>query len=213
MSLLLDLTGQRFTRLVAQSFVREGKRTYWNCLCDCGKPHRIESRHLRSGRGKSCGCLMAELSGARNASHRMTGTRVYRSWASMLQRCYRVTDTAYARYGGRGITVCERWRHSFENFLADMGEPPSPKHTLDRCENSGNYEPGNCRWATKKEQARNTRRNVRYEVDGISLTLPEWSERNGVPLVTIRKRLQAGRPIRVAVSKTALYGRPPAPRP
>lgn len=125
----------------------------------------------------------------------------------MKRRCYAPSAIEFKNYGGRGIKVCDRWRDSFENFLEDMGPPPSPRHTIDRINSDGNYEPSNCRWADKKTQARNTRRNVRYDLHGKLLTLPEISEIAGVPLVTIRKRLQAGHSIDVAASTTNLrYG-------
>lgn len=198
----------RFHRLVALSFEREGKRTYWFCRCDCGGEIRIETNNLRrADRKPSCGCQSREITSATNSTHRMTGSPVYRSWASMKRRCYAPLDLGYENYGGRGITVCERWRHSFERFFEDMGHPPSRTHTLDRIDPNGNYEPDNCRWADKKTQARNTRRNVRYAFDGRQLTLPEISEITGVGEVTIRKRLQAGHPIAVAASKFNLrYG-------
>jgi hypothetical protein len=124
----------------------------------------------------------------------------------MKMRCQNPSHNAYGRYGGRGIQVCERW-FEFEAFLSDMGLPPSDRHTLDRKDVDGNYEPGNCRWATPKEQARNTRRNVRYEYKGQALTAPEISETSGVPLVTIRKRLAVGHTIDIAASPLNLrYG-------
>lgn len=124
----------------------------------------------------------------------------------MRQRCQNPRDNAFDRYGGRGITVCDRWQ-SFEAFHRDMGEPPSRRHTIERIDNDGNYEPGNCRWATKAEQARNTRRNVRYEVNGRKYLMRELSERFNVPEVTIRVRLRAGNSIEQAVRPVPLDGR------
>lgn len=207
MAKLLDLTGKRFHMLTAVCAERDGKRTYWHCVCDCGTACRVETNNLRRpDRKPSCGCYAKKAVGQANSTHRMTGTRVYRSWASMKCRCLNPTDGAYPKYGGRGISVCEQWL-VFENFLSDMGEPPTPKHTLDRIDVNGNYEPGNCRWATPTQQARNTRRNVVYNFLGQMMTAPEISDKTGVPLVTIRKRLASGHPIEVAASKTNLrYG-------
>lgn len=199
------------------TYEREGKRTYWNCVCDCGGKIRIETNNLRRiGRNPSCGCLSREITSATNSTHRMTGTRVYRSWSNMKRRCYVPTCADYIRYGGKGVTVCDEWVHSFEAFFNDMGNPPTSRHTLDRFPDPyGNYEPKNCRWATYKQQANNFREkvpgihggNVRHEFNGLLLTLPEWAERLNIPEVTIRKRLQAGRPIDQALSQVNLrYG-------
>lgn len=121
----------------------------------------------------------------------MTNSRTptRRSWDSMIARCYNPGNDNYARYGGRGIKVCDRWRHSFESFLADMGEKPIGK-TLDRIENDGDYTPSNCRWATPFEQGQNKRNNRRCEWQGLSLTLSQWSERTGIPAEVLRQRIR-----------------------
>lgn len=116
-------------------------------------------------------------------------TAEYRSWLHMRNRCRLKTSPKYSSYGGRGITVCDKWFGSFESFLADMGLKPSPKHSLDRIDNDGNYEPDNCRWATSTEQSRNRRSSLVITANGKTLTLIEWSERSGIKSATIRKRL------------------------
>jgi hypothetical protein len=110
----------------------------------------------------------------------------------MKQRCYDQSNKNYFNYGGRGIEICERWLHSFENFLADMGERPSPKHSIDRIDNNGNYEPGNCRWATDLEQANNTRKNRLLTVDGETKTMAEFSKDNNLRIGTVHRRLKLG---------------------
>ncbi len=112
----------------------------------------------------------------------------------MLSRCYYERDKEYARYGERGISVCDRWRESFQSFLEDMGGKPSPKHSLDRIDNDGHYEPGNCRWATPSEQASNRRNAVRITLSGVSLPIREWSARTGIKYQTIYARHRAGLP-------------------
>ena len=158
----IDLTGQRFGRLTVLH--RDGstscRHAAWKCQCDCGEVRTICGKHLRSGNTKSCGCLNRELlSEGLATTHGMTRhgreAGVYGSWRSMRERCQNSNATHYAYYGGRGVTVCERWE-SFENFLADMGPRPEGL-SLDRINNEGNYEPGNCRWATRKQQAHNRR--------------------------------------------------------
>lgn len=142
-----------------------------------------------------------------NATHEMSKTKEHVAWCSMIGRCYNEHNKRFSYYGGRGIQVCDRWRTSFENFLADMGKAPSPKHSVDRIDVNGHYSPENCRWTDHKTQCRNRRSNVRYEHDGQVLTLPEWAERLGMPEVTLRKRLQSNRPYdQVFTDRNVRYG-------
>lgn len=134
-----------------------GKRKKFICVCDCGNGKIVEKAHLTSGNTKSCGCLVNRHRTGYSASRNGRRSPTHQSWTSMIQRCYNSKHVGYKNYGGRGITVCERWRHNFPNFLADMGERP-PGKSLDRYPDpNGNYEPGNCRWATQKEQMNNRR--------------------------------------------------------
>jgi hypothetical protein len=124
--------------------------------------------------------------------HRKFNSPEYNAWTNMKGRCYNYNHPRYFDYGGRGITVCDRWRTSFEEFLADMGERPSPNHTLDRKDNNGNYEPGNCRWATIEEQGNNKSNNVRIEFNGKSMTVAQWSRYLGIPIKRIYSRIKYG---------------------
>lgn len=125
----------------------------------------------------------------KNEQHGMRASPEYRIWCHMKERCYNPQDKSYFRYGKRGIRVCDSWKKSFVNFYNDMGNRPTPIHQLDRINNNGNYEPSNCRWATPKEQARNTRRNHFFMYDGRSVTIPELAEISGVNYDTLRQRL------------------------
>jgi len=161
----IDLVGRRFERLVV--IARDTnitRRPRWICRCDCGREKSIDGQELRRGKTRSCRCLQAELLPLANRKHgdvgTGSGTPEWNAWASMRKRCTNSRNRFYRHYGGRGITVCERW-NTYENFLVDMGRRPSPVHSLDRKDNNGNYEPDNCRWATKSEQAKNQRPKAR----------------------------------------------------
>jgi len=156
-----DISGERFGRLVAIEPTHIGGRRLWRCACDCGGESLVDVGKLRIGNTKSCGCHKASVLGISTTKHGMHGTRTYRIWKAMRSRCNNPNVTQYKDWGGRGITVCERWGR-FENFLADMGEAP-PDRSLDRIDVDGNYEPSNCRWATRLEQAHNTRRTKAKE--------------------------------------------------
>lgn len=175
----LDLSGQSFGRLVVLERAtsrrsRSGAAvTRWWCRCSCESLVVIDTSNLRTGTARSCGCLkrdtMARI-GKRARRHGMSyDTPEYVSWKAMLRRCYSVTYIAFANYGGRGIRVCERWRHSFVAFVADLGPRPV-RMTLDRIDVDGDYEPDNCRWATRREQRLNQRRMLQLEYEGRRLT-------------------------------------------
>jgi hypothetical protein len=199
MSRILDLAGVRFGRLTAIERQIDGpKNVKWRCICDCGAEKWIRLSHLRSGATQSCGCLAVETSAALNTKHGMYGTRTYRIWMLMHQRCSNPKSTPYPFYGALGVSVCDAWS-DFAQFLADMGECPSSVHSLDRFPNTeGNYEPSNCRWATKIQQARNTKSNHWIEFKGERKTLAEWSELLDIPYTRIKARLAAGYPPEVA---------------
>ncbi len=159
----IDYSGKRFGRLVVVGEAGRsphGGNMIWRCHCDCGNSTDVLSTSLRLGDTQSCGCLQSDLASARMTKHghAQHGTsRTYNSWASMVQRCTNPNYYQYKNYAGRGITVCAEWADNFQQFLSDMGERP-PGTSLDRFPNNdGNYEPGNCRWATPKEQSNNRR--------------------------------------------------------
>jgi hypothetical protein len=204
----VNLLGETFgyLRVVAGPFIEDGC-TWWMCACDCGNETKVRSNSLRAGDTKSCGCYARSQTSIRSKTHGMSKTAIYRTWRCMLSRCYYEKDRCYSIYGGRGITVCDRWRESFENFYADMGDKPSSKHSLDRIDSDGNYCPTNCRWATPTEQANNRRNSLRVCINGISKSLADWAEFYGTKLNTIDTRIARGWSYEEAVC-----GRPRKPR-
>lgn len=154
----IDLTGMRFGRLtVIERAQSDSPHAVWRCKCDCGQERIVIGQNLRRQYQKSCGCLDLERKTIHGAARRNTTTGEYISWKAMIQRCTNPKRRGYELYGGRGIKVCDRWLHSFENFLTDMGVRPSPKHSIERKDVNGDYTPENCHWATMSDQIANQR--------------------------------------------------------
>ena len=166
-----DLTGRRFGHLVVvEAAVARNGRAGWRCMCDCGRAAVCMTNSLNSGHTSSCGrCIKT-----RACPHGMCNSRTYRIWQGMKARCLNSDNRAYPQYGGAGITVCERWLKSFQSFISDMGECP-PDHSIDRFpDQRGNYEPGNCRWATRIQQQRNTKSNRIVWAFGEGKCVADW---------------------------------------
>lgn len=180
-----DLVGQTFGRLTVVAYE---KRSRWKCLCECGNFHTAVGYDLKRGITQSCGCYGIDQRRAATQTHGKSNTPEYRTWANMIQRCTNEKSRMYYRYGGRGITVCERWR-KFENFLADMGRKPSPMHTIDRIDSDGDYDPDNCRWLPKAEQSSNRSNTIR--IDG--KTIHELAKEAGVKAHTMYQRVRRKR--------------------
>lgn len=189
-----DLTGESFGRLTVISLDehrdRRGNR-WWLCQCECGSLHLVRTSHLLSKGVRSCGCLAKDITRKLSWKHGLSATGEYRSWTSMMGRCRSPVNTEYFRYGGRGITVCERWLQ-FENFLADMGKKPTPSHSIDRIDSNGNYCKENCRWSTAQEQNNNRRDNVYLTFNGRSQTAGQWARELGISESTFRTRMSRG---------------------
>ena len=201
----IDLSGKRFGRwsVLKQTDPPqdwEHRGTWWLCQCDCGIKRPVYGNSLRSGTSRSCGCLHSEIS-----SEQMSGknhpmyrhgqaregqrSKEWRTWNSMIRRCIYPSMKSYPHYGGRGIKICQRWLDSFEDFLIDVGYAPSEKHSLDRIDNNGNYEPGNVRWATNSEQIKNSRRARIITFQGRAQNIMDWAQEVGINRQTIQMRL------------------------
>lgn len=205
-----DLTNRRFGRLIVIEQVEssKSKRRVWSCQCDCGNFIETASNNLLSGDTTSCGCLA--LSGDMRVKHghsrllkkttrdRVPGfgkrSKVYIAWCNMKHRCYSESYICYDQYGGRGITVCERWQNSFENFLVDMGEPADPRLSLERLDVNGHYEPDNVVWASQFVQSMN-KQETQAEYQDLKDTLKHFCEMTGVDYVELITRLHAGEPM------------------
>lgn len=179
-------------------------RSRTKCQCECGTIRFVMTKDLMNGKSKSCRCLTAETAKAKMLVHgHSTGyfrSPEYRVWCAMKNRCTNPNGRIYRLYGLRGIKVCDRWLKSFANFLADMGKRPEGT-SLDRINNDGNYEPGNCRWATAKVQANNLRTNRVIEFSGERRTVSQWSDKTGIKRETITHRLKRGWSIGKALQK------------
>jgi hypothetical protein len=191
-----DYTGKRFGRLVVlnqseyQISLQGRKSVMWNCVCDCGTNKVIRADDLRSNRTTSCGCYQKEVRTTHGCSQK-SGVG-YESWRAMKKRCLNESDSNFKNYGGRGINVCDRWKNSFEHFISDMGFPPSKRHSIERVQNSGNYEPENCRWALIQEQARNKRNNHNLTINGVTKCIFDWAKESPVDHTNIYRRLMRG---------------------
>ena len=198
--------GGHFNRWEPVSFVRRNKSSdqYWLCRCDCGTEKTVLASSIKNGSSRSCGCLAREIAvdvcKRDKTTHGMYRSAEYRSWKEMRGRCMRTDHHQWGDYGGRGITICERWS-DFATFYADMGAKPSRKHTLDRIENDGNYEPGNCQWATRKEQNRNRRSNVWVDYGGKRMILTDACILAGLNYKTVANRIYSGLSSEEALSR------------
>ena len=189
---LPSLIGQRFGRLIVIEgpFVEKKKRK-WKSMCDCGNESINQQTVLRRGEAISCGCFRKEVTKELHSVHGGRLLPEYKVWAGLKDRCTNPNSNVYRNYGGRGIRVCDEWS-VFENFIADMGSRPSARHSIDRIDNDGNYEPKNCRWATQKDQCRNRSNNVLVETQFGAITASEMSEHDlcVVSEATLRYRLK-----------------------
>jgi hypothetical protein len=179
-----DLSGQVFGDLTVLTRYQDNTEygvIQWACVCSCGQITTVLGMNLKSGRTKSCGC--------KRVKHGLSHTPEYDTWTGMKQRCFNPETEGYSRYGGRGITVCERWKDSVENFIQDMGPRPGPEYSIERKEVDGDYEPNNCYWATMDIQQNNRRNNLVFTHDGQTRTLAQWSRHLGIPYTRLHTRL------------------------
>lgn len=187
---IIDITGQKFNHLYVMShaFNKRG-RSYWNCLCDCGKTVVVLGASLKSGNTKACGCHQKD--GWRNGvTHGKSNTRQYKIWQNMKNRCSNKKDKYFKNYGGRGIKVCDEWQNDFMNFYNwAMANGYDNNLTLDRTDNDGNYCPENCRWVDRKEQMRNMRRNRILKYKGKEQTMAQWAEEFNIPYYILNGRI------------------------
>lgn len=197
-----NLLGKKFNRLtvVGNTNERYSNGGYkWICKCDCGNDSIVRGDSLKSGHIKSCGCLNSELTSKRAFKHgqnnkQLGRTKEYDAWRAMINRCNLKSTKKYHRYGARGISVCDRWLNSFENFFEDMGKKPTLQHSLDRYPDiNGNYEPSNCRWATNEQQSRNKSTNVWIEYNGERLIITDWAKKLNTRCAQINKMLKRGK--------------------
>lgn len=201
----IDLMNKRFGYLVVVGDAPSTCERRVRVRCDCGSPEKVVGVSGLRRNVRSCGCKTADFKSAFFIKHgHAAGYRnspEYTVWKSMKSRCESRNHKAYRNYGARGVRVCERWRESFENFLADVGPRPSMRHSLDRFpDGGGHYEPGNVRWATRAEQARNTSRNLHVTFNGETMCVTDWERRQGFRKNTIRMRLKLGWSVEDAIT-------------
>lgn len=204
---IIDLTGKVFGRLSVLGYVgSRNKKALWLCKCECGHFSVVASSGLRSGGTQSCGCLAREHRLEASTKHGMAGTPEWQCWVNIIGRCTNAGGRGYQYWGGRGICICDGWRHSFENFFADMGEKPGRGHeySIDRIDTDGHYSCGhceqcqregwaaNCRWATLEEQLNNTRRNSYLEYQGERMTIKQWAKKLHVHHDCLYYRIRVG---------------------
>jgi hypothetical protein len=190
MTKLVDLTGRVYGRLTVLR--RDGKlygKAAWECSCTCGEVLQVCGNDLKSGNKASCGCLKRDVTKLKNYSHGLTETAEYKTWCKMKSRCNVESDISFPNYGGRGIMVCPQWERSFETFFADMGPKPEGDYSIERMNSDGDYEPGNCKWATRKEQNRNKRNTHYVEYEGKSIAIVDLAEKFNIPYGRLYKRL------------------------
>lgn len=195
MAKCVDLTGQRFGRLVVLERVENSKTgsSRWLCKCDCGKTRIHSAGTLNYGTVQSCGCYGREIRKKSHTTHNKSKTKLYRVWASMRERCFSPSCNGFVYYGGRGITVCDEWNDSFQAFYDwAMTNGYCEGLSIDRIDVDGNYEPSNCRWVSRNIQANNTRKNVSIEYNGECHTIGEWADILGIEYITLWMRFRRG---------------------
>lgn len=202
MSAFIDLTGKQFNRwfVVSRAGSDSNRHALWLCRCNCGTEKCVDGRWLKARR--SGGCRKCRTYEGKKPIHGRSAIndKTYIAWCSMISRCYNTNKPIYRDYGGRGIVVCPRWKNSFQKFIADMGEAPAGL-SLDRIDNNGSYEKSNCRWATPREQAMNTRRNRLLDYHGQTMCVSRWSQTLGIKSKTIVSRLRRGWSVEDALGK------------
>jgi len=186
----IDLAGRKFGNLtILRRDECKSHNIKWICKCDCGNVCSVAGVHLKSGHTKSCGCIHKKLLSKRVKTHGASKTRLYSIWSGMKDRCNNPNSFAFLNYGDRGISVCDDWSNNFNCFKEwSINNGYAENLTLDRKDNNGNYCPNNCRWATRKEQSRNTRRNVLVEINGFTQCLNDWIKTNGINRSTFNDR-------------------------
>lgn len=202
---MTELDKGKFGRLAVLDVFAKGSKLYYHCICDCGKEAFVLKSDLTTGKTKSCGCLKKEVVRSMRLAHGATTNRSrtpeYAAWVSMRERCYNSKHISYKYYGERGVKVCDKWINSFTDFLADVGPRPSQKHSLDRINYDGDYEPSNCRWADWSRQNRNKTNIKKHLYEGRWLSLSDLMEFSTVPYSCLRKRLQMGWSVQEALFK------------
>lgn len=199
--------GQKFNRLTSISYAGKNKygKSLYNFLCDCGVIKILMGTAIKNNVIKSCGCLRKEIPNSK--THGDSKTSEFRIWCAIKSRCYNPKTINYVNYGGRGIMICDAWLSSYETFLKDMGRRPSKDHSIERNDNNGNYEPENCRWATRQEQCNNTRSNVFLEIDGKKFNSTQAALKLGISRRTIANRIKSGLKYNDIIIPTKINGK------
>lgn len=196
-----DLTGKTFGRLTMVEYMgQKNNKSSWRCICVCGTEKVVSKDKIKSGGTVSCGCYAREwlktnkpnCLGHQVSLHGKSNTKEYKAWSSAKDRCFNPKTKNWHIYGGRGITMYQPWADSFEEFFKYIGNAPSKKHSIDRIDNDGNYEPGNVRWATQEEQCNNKTKNIFVEIDGVNKSVTAWCKERGLSHGTIFRRISKG---------------------